>query len=342
MQTVRLGRTNLEVTRTSFGVLPLQRADMDEAVRILRKAYHSGVNFYDTARGYTNSEEKIGRALSDVRDKIIIATKSGAATKSGVLEHLETSLKNLRTDYVDILQLHNPSALPDPEDPDSSYAALLEAKRKGMVRFIGFTNHGRERAAAAVESGLYDTLQYPLCHISQIEDLALVEKCREADMGIIAMKPLSGGLLTNARPAFAFLRQYENLVPIWGVQRMSELEELLELEANPPALDDEMRGMIERDRKELAGDFCRACGYCLPCPADIPIPTAARMGLLLRRMPYQQFLSDEYYEKMHRVENCIECGHCTSNCPYGLDTPALLKKMLANYDEFYKENAEKT
>ncbi len=336
MLTTRLGKTNLEVTRTSFGVLPLQRTEKEESARILRAAYDAGINFYDTARGYTDSEEKIGYALSDVRDSIIIATKSGAKDRKGVLAHIEESLRQLRTDHVDLLQLHN-SSVPDPNDPESSYAGLIEARERGLTRAIGITCHSREYACQAVDSRLFDTLQYPLCFLSADEDLALVDMCREADMGFIAMKPLSGGLITNARAAFAFLWQYENVVPIWGIQRMSELEELLALDADPPALDDEMRAVIEADRRELAGDFCRACGYCLPCSVQIPIPMAARMPLLLRRMPYQQFLSDDWRAKMRLIEQCTECGACRERCPYGLDTPALLQKSLVDYDQFYKD-----
>jgi uncharacterized protein len=339
LEVTRLGRTNLTVTRTAFGVLPLQRTEMSEAVRILRRARDAGVNFYDTARAYTDSEEKIGAAFSGVRDRVIIATKSVATTKSALLSDLETSLRNLRTDYVDILQLHNPAELPDRENPDSAYAGLIEAREKGMARFIGITSHSLARAEAAVDCGLYDTLQYPLCHISSADDLAVIDRCRAAGVGLIGMKPFSGGLITNARAAFAFLRQHENVVPIWGFQRMQEMEELLALDADPPAMDDGIRAAIDQDRAELAGEFCRACAYCLPCPAEIEIPMAARMGLLLRRMPYERFLSDEWREKMHRIEDCRQCGHCITNCPYGLDTPALLKKMLADYEEFYQDHA---
>jgi len=340
MELTRLGRTNLMVTRTAFGVLPIQRTDLDEAVRILRRAYDAGINFYDTARAYSNSEEKLGRAFEGIRDKVIIATKSMSTTKAGVMENLETSLRNLKTDYVDILQLHNPATLPDPNDPESSYAGLVEARDRGMVRFISITNHSFEVANKAIDSGLFDTLQYPLCSISAPSDLALIDRCKSEDIGLIAMKPLSGGLLTNARSAFAFLHQFDNVVPIWGIQRMSELEEILSLDSNPPALDEEILRSIESDRNALASNFCRACGYCLPCPAEIPIPMAARMFLLLRRMPYAQFMTDEWRMAMHRINDCVDCGHCKSKCPYGLDTPSLLKKALADYDEFYKTHAE--
>jgi len=338
LELTRLGRTGLMVTRTGFGALPVQRVDMNEAVLILRGAYNAGITFFDTARGYTDSEEKLGRALSDVRDNIVIATKTGATTRAGLLEDLETSLRRLRTDYVDIAQLHNPAALPDPQDGESSYAGLMEAKAKGMVRFVGISQHSQARAYAAVDSGLYDTLQYPLSYLSSDEDLALIDRCRAQNMGVIAMKPLAGGLLTNARPAFAFLRQFTNVVPIWGIQRISELEEILAYDADPPEMDHEMQATIERDRGDLAGDFCRACGYCLPCPADIPITWAARMSVALRRMPYQQFITREFHEAMHRIENCIDCGHCRDNCPYHLDTPSLLKRMLAEYEAFYQEH----
>jgi len=334
MEQMRLGRTELTIARTGFGALPIQRVSRDEAAALLRRAVEAGVTFFDTARRYSDSEEKIGYALADVRDEIVIATKVNAPDRAGVLALTETSLANLKTDNVDVLQLHWPRELPDPDDPESAYAGLVEAQRKGMTRFIGISHHAREKAAEAVASGLYDTLQFPLNHISSEADLALIDLCGEHDVGVIAMKALSGGLITDAATSFAFLRQYDNVVPIWGVQRPEELEQILALEAKPPALDDKMWRRVQKDREELAGDFCRACGYCLPCPADIPIPMAARMGLLLRRMPWQQFMTDDWKERMHRIENCTECGQCRERCPYGLDTPNLLRKMLENYDAF--------
>lgn len=339
MERVRLGRTNLRVTRTAFGVLPLQRTGMDEAVRILRRAYEAGINFYDTARAYSDSEEKIGRALGRVRDKIIISTKTVATDRNGVLGDLETSLRKLRTDYVDILQLHNPAQLPDPGDPNSSYAGLVSAREKGMVRHLGITNHRRDLALRAVESGLFDTIQFPLCMISVDEDLALAAACSKSDLGMIAMKGLAGGLITNARAAFAFMRSLPGVVPIWGFQRMGELAEFIDLDADPPALDDDLKSAIENDRRELAADFCRACGYCLPCPAEIPIPMAARMRLCLRRMPHEQFLTKEWQEKMGRIRNCTKCRQCAERCPYGLDTPALLETMLEDYENFLRAHS---
>jgi len=322
------------VSRVGFGALPIQRISLEEAAYLLRKAYDNGINFFDTARGYTDSEEKIGYALSDVRPNIIIATKSHAKDKKTLFENLETSLKNLKTDYIDIYQLHNPPELPDPDDPDGLYSGLLEARQKGMIRFIGITNHRLNVAMDAVTSGLYDTIQFPFSSLSSDEDVKLVKEAGKYDIGFIAMKPLSGGLITRVAATFAFLSQFDNVVPIWGIQRKWELDEFIRLENNPPALDDNMWKVIEQDRKELQGAFCRGCGYCLPCPADIPIPFAARMSLLLKRAPYQGYLSDEWNERMERIERCTGCGHCRAHCPYGLDTPALLKTNLKEYREF--------
>lgn len=152
------------------------------------------------------------------------------------------------------------------------------------------------------------------------------------------MKALSGGLITNAASTFAFLRQFDNVVPIWGIQKEAELDEFITLEKNPPALDEDMWSIINKDRADLAGDFCRGCGYCLPCPAGIEIPTSARMTLLLGRSPYQGFLEDNFKEKMELINNCIECGHCKNHCPYKLDTPNLLRRELKNYNEFYEKH----
>ena len=208
MEKIRLGRTNLLVSRSGFGAIPIQRISFEDAGRLLRKAYDHGINFFDTARGYTDSEEKIGAALSDVRKEIIIATKTPAGDKEAVLKNLETSLRNLRTDYIDIYQIHNPPKLPDQDDPSSAFSGLLEARKQGKIRFIGITNHRLEVVLEAIATGLYDTIQYPLSALSTDADLKVIEECRKHDLGFIAMKALAGGLLTNAAAAFAFLRQY--------------------------------------------------------------------------------------------------------------------------------------
>ena len=338
MKKIRLGRTELMVGASSFGALPIQRLSKTEAVKLLREAYELGMNYFDTAHGYTDSEEKIGMALSDVRKDIIISTKSPAKDKKTLLEDIETSLERMKTDYIDLLQLHNPNTLPDPEDPDRLYGGLLDAKRQCMIRHIGITNHSLERAVAAVKSGKYETIQYPFSSLASEEEIALTQLAKQEDVGFIAMKGLSGGLITNAATTFSFIKQYDNVVPIWGIQRESELLEFIEMEKNPPAYDDAMKALIEKDRRELAGNFCRGCGYCKPCPAGIDIPTMARMSLLLRRSPYQRYMTEEFKEQMMVIEQCLHCNACMSRCPYHLNTPELLQENLKDYLQFYEEH----
>jgi aryl-alcohol dehydrogenase-like predicted oxidoreductase len=334
MKVVQLGRTGLQLPQLAFGALPIQRTSKDEAVRILRKAFDTGVRFFDTARAYSDSEEKLGAAFGGRSERPVIATKTGATDAATARLHLETSLRNLRVETVDLVQLHNPEQMPDPGDSGSAYAALVQARQQGLIRYIGFTNHRLSVAREAVSSGLFDTLQFPLSHISSSEDLALVEMCRERQVGLIAMKALCGGLITNIAAAFAFFRQYDSVLPIWGIQRESELDEFVALENSPPRLDKALQAAIAADRHDLASSFCRGCGYCLPCAADIPINMAARMSLLLRRAPSAQFLTPEWQEKMQRIRNCSHCGACESRCPYGLKTPQLLAEMLADYESF--------
>ena len=193
-------------------------------------------------------------------------------------------------------------------------------------------------ALAAVESGNFETMQFPFCYLSSAQDVDLVERCAAADMGFIAMKGLSGGMLSNAAACYAFMQKYENVVPIWGVQHEWELDQWLELTEKGQKMTPELQAVIDKDRKELAHNFCRSCGYCLPCPAGIDIPQAARMAMLLRRSPYRPYMTDEWREKMHRIEGCLHCNGCRSRCPYELDTPSLLQAMLKDYDAFYAEH----
>lgn len=331
MDTVRLGKTGIVACKNGFGALPIQRISDEDAVYLLRKAYDHGINFFDTARAYTDSEHKVGLAFQGMRDKIYLATKTGAQTAEDFWKDLETSLGNLQTDCIDLYQFHNPAFVPKPGDESGLYDAALEAKKQGKIRHIGITNHRLAVAHEAIDSGLYETLQFPFCYLATEKEEELVEKCRKAEMGFIAMKGLSGGLITNSAAAYAFMGQYDNVLPIWGVQREKELDEFLSYQIDPPSMTEEIRALIAHDREELLGDFCRGCGYCMPCPAGIEINNCARMSLLLRRSPSAAHLSAEGQAKMKKIENCLNCGRCKSKCPYGLDTPALLRRNLEDY-----------
>ena len=331
MATITLGRTGIVAQKQAFGCLPIQRISKAEAVDLLRRAYDGGMNYFDTARAYSDSEEKVGAAFSGMRDKVFLATKTQAVTAEGMWKDLEESLRTLQTDYIDVYQFHNPAFCPRPGGEDGLYDAALEAKRQGKIRHISITNHRLSVAREAIDSGLYATLQFPYSYLAGPQEQELADKCRGADMGFIAMKALAGGLIQNGYAAAAFMAGQPEVLPIWGVQHGWELEQFLDCVKNPPAMTEEYREIIARDRKELSGDFCRGCGYCMPCPAGIEINNCARMSLMLRRAPTAGWLSPEYQAKMEKIKDCLHCGQCKSRCPYGLDTPRLLEENYRNY-----------
>lgn len=331
MTEVTLGSTGIKANKNGFGALPIQRVSEEYAVMLLRKAYDAGITYFDTARGYSDSEVKMGIAFKGMRDKVVIATKTMAKTVDEFWEQLETSLNNLQTDYIDIYQFHTPPFCPKPGDGTGLYEAMLEAKEQSKIKHIGITNHRMDVAKEAVESGLYETLQFPFCYLASDKDIELVELCKEKNVGFIAMKGLSGGLIDKSDAAYAYIAQYDNVLPIWGVQKENELDEFISYISNPPTMDERIKAIIDKDREELIGNFCRACGYCMPCPVGITINQGARMAQLIRRSPSAGWLSEQSQEMMMNIENCIDCGQCKSKCPYGLDTPKLLKENLDDY-----------
>ncbi len=334
MQKVKLGRSGLVVPRNGFGALPIQRIPLEAAVKLIRRALDGGMYYFDTARFYTDSEEKLGVALEGRRHEVIISTKTGATTVEGFWKDLETSLRLLQTDYVDLYQFHNLPFCPKPGDGSGLYEAMLEAQKQGKVRHIGITNHRQKVAIEAIESGLYETLQYPFSYLATEADLNIVEKCLQHDMGFICMKGLSGGLITHSATAYAWLAQYE-VAPIWGIQNESELDEWLSYQDNPPVLTDEMRAQIEKDRRELCGEFCRGCGYCQPCTVGIQIQDCNRMSLFLQRAPHSVYVTDAWRKEMDKIDDCVHCDLCKSRCPYGIDIPNTLVKNKADFDKVW-------
>ena len=336
MDLVVLGKTGLTVNKNGFGALPVQRVSKKEAVYLLQKAFYNGINYFDTARVYSDSEEKLGAAFEYTRERIVISTKTAAQDATGMRRDLEESLRRLKTDYIDIYQFHNPAFCPKPGDGSGLYEEALKAKEEGKIRHIGITNHRLAVAKEAIDSGLYETLQFPFSYLASDKDLEVVKQCGEAGMGFIAMKGLAGGLIHNSACAYAYMAQpqFAHVAPIWGIQRESELDEFLSYQECPPQPDDLMRAEIEKDREELSGGFCRGCGYCMPCPVGIEINNCARMSLMLRRAPKEGWLSPDWQEKMKRIEDCLHCGQCMKKCPYGLNTPQLLEKNYEDYKTF--------
>lgn len=333
MKSITLGSTGITVVQNAFGALPVQRVDYDKAVEIIRKAYDGGMRFFDTARAYSNSEEKIGMAFENYIDRknVYIATKTMAKTPEEFWEQLETSLSLLKTDYVDIYQFHCVNQVFKPGDGTGMYECMVKAKEEGKIRHIGITSHKWEVAMEAIESGLYETLQFPFSYLSGNIEMKLVNACKEHNMGFIAMKALAGGLINKSNAAMAFMSQFDNVLPIWGVQKVSELEEWLSFMDKDVTLDEQTVAYIESEKTMLSGEFCRGCGYCMPCPAGIMINQCARMSLMLRRAPSKAWLSENMQKEMMKIENCLHCNACKKKCPYELDTPTLLEKNLEDY-----------
>ena len=338
MASITLGSTGITVERNGFGALPIQRISQQEAAAMLRRAYEGGMRFFDTARAYSDSEEKIGVAFGDmgIRDQIYIASKTHAKTPEDFWAHLETSLRLLKTDYIDIYQFHMASQCYKPGDGTGMYECMLEAKAQGKIRHIGITNHRLHVAEEAVNSGLYETLQFPFSYLAGEKEKALVQLCKEKNVGFICMKALAGGLINRSDAAYAYLAQFDNTLPIWGIQKESELDEFIAYNDAPPTMTEEITAFIEEEHKTLAGDFCRGCGYCMPCPAEIKINNCARTSLLLRRSPSANWLTPAWQAEMEKIENCLNCGQCMSRCPYELNTPELLRKNLEDYRTFLK------
>lgn len=331
MKQITLGMTGITTPQNAFGALPIQRISKEDAVRLVRKAFDGGMTFFDTARAYSDSEEKLGEAFDGIRKKVFIASKTMAKTGEQLKEDLDTTLRNLRTDYLDLYQLHCVPQCFRPGDGTGLYEAMEEAKKTGKIRHIGITAHKIAVAEEICESGLYETLQFPFSYLSTERELRLAETCREKNMGFIAMKGLAGGLINRSEAAMAFMTEHDNVLPIWGVQRENELDEWLSFFEKTPEMTEEIRSFIENEKKEIAGEFCRGCGYCMPCPKGIQINTCARMSLMVRRAPSDAWLNEYWQAEMKKIEDCIHCGSCSSKCPYELNTPELLVK---NYEDY--------
>ena len=341
MKEIILGSTDIKVPQNGFGALPIQRVSVEEAVNILRKAYDGGMRFFDTARAYSDSEIKLGEAFGTgyvKREDIIIATKTAAKTPEDFWKDLDTSLTNLKTDYIDIYQFHMMPECFKPGNGTGLYECMLEAKAQGKIRHIAGTAHKLGVAREIIESGLYETLQYPMSYLATDKEVELIKLCNEHNMGFIGMKGLAGGLITNSKAAMAFISQYDGTVPIWGIQRESELDEWLAMMDETPKMDKEIKAFIDKERTELMGDFCRGCGYCMPCTVGIQINQCNRMSLMLRRAPSAGWLSDYWQAEMEKINDCVDCGKCMTHCPYELQIPTLLRKNLEDYHEVLAGN----
>ena len=338
MKSVRLGKTNLEVSRVGMGGIPLQRPAEEEAIKVVHRALELGINLFDTAAGYGNSEERIGKALVGRRDQAIIATKSGKTSKAEAAAELERSLKRLQTDVIDIWQLHNISnrkKYAQVTGPGGSLGAAQEALQAGKIRHTGLSSHNLDIAIEAVKSGLFETIQFPFNYVTREPADELISLAQEYDVGFIGMKPFAGGLLNDATLSIKYVLQFDWVVPDPGIETVQEIEEVVSIvESGDWTLTAQEWQEIEARRADLGTQFCRQCGYCQPCPQEIPISMVMITQGMWKLWPRETF-HDWMGRVIDEARNCAQCGECETRCPYQLP----IREMIVENNTFYQRMA---
>ena len=326
-----LGKTGLSVSRLGFGGIPIQRIDAEGTRSLMLRLMEEGVNYVDTARGYTVSEEYLGFALEGIRDRFIIATKSMARTKEAMAKDIDVSLKNLRTDYIDLYQIHNPGAkdLEQVMAPDGALEALQEAKAQGKIGHIGITLHSADLFRQALELDWVETIMFPY-NIVETQGEDMIALCAEKNIGFICMKPFAGGAIEDAETALRFILSNPNVtVAIPGMADMDEVKQNVAIAKNTSPLTDEETNKVNKIREFLGTNFCRRCNYCAPCTAGISISAVFLFEGYYSRYGLQEWATDRYTAMRKTASDCIECGVCETRCPYNLPIREMMKKATA-------------
>ena len=335
MEYITLGRTGLKISRMGFGGIPIQRIDAESTRALVRQVADAGVNYIDTARGYTVSEEWLGGALEGIRDRFVLATKSMARTREAMEKDIAISLGNLRTDHVELYQIHNPS-LADMDTvfgPGGAMEALLAAKAAGKVGHIGLTAHSTEVFAAALEHEEIETIMFPY-NIVETQGQDLIARAAEKGVGFIAMKPLAGGAIEDATLALRFILANPNVsVVIPGMADPAELTQNLAACEDRSALSAEETAKMDAIRKELGTNFCRRCNYCAPCTVGISIPNVFLFAGYLNRYGLGDWARSRYAGLPHKASDCVECGVCETRCPYQLPIRQMMHKAAEDFGE---------
>lgn len=335
MQKRMLGKTNFEVSAVGIGGIPIQRVDGDTALAILTEALQAGMNFIDTARGYRSSEELIGQALEKLgRDRFILATKSMARTYEGLKEEFYTSLELLRTDYIDLYQFHNVKTKEEYDMVMSEGGALRAARElqaEGLIREIGITSHSVDVLEIALDSGAFATIQFPYNAVER-QGEALFARARAKDIGVIVMKPLGGGALSNGEAAIRFVLENPNVsVVIPGMDSLDQVQENARAGRELRPLTEAERTVLEREAAALGKEFCRRCGYCAPCTVGIDIPGNFIVDSYYARYDLKDWAEARYHAMEVKASDCIKCGQCLTRCPYDLPIIDMLKKVASHY-----------
>lgn len=344
MEQIRLGRTGMMVSRLGLGGIPIQRVSEYEAAAVVRRCLELGITYIDTASAYTTSEARIGKAIAGRREGLFVATKSHALTGEGMENDLDLSLERLRTEYIDLYQLHGVNdlkALEQVTAPDGPLAALEAARRAGKVKHIGITSHQIDTAIAAVNSDRFETVMFPFNFVTAEAVDSLLPLARQHDVGFIAMKPLAGGVLEDVTLAFKFLRQFPDILLIPGIEKTSEIEQIVQIMEQPPGLTRDEKGEIERLRKELGIQYCRRCDYCQPCTAGIAISTVMTSNTFFKRMPPERIFSKSFAGPVEKAAECTECGNCEERCPFHLPIREIIAQRLKLFQEEKRKYQER-
>lgn len=329
-----LGKTGFEVSVIGFGGIPIQRVDEETAYELLVESYNQGINFIDTARGYMESENLLGAALERFgRNKFILATKSMARTYDGVIEELNTSLKNLRTDYIDLFQFHNVRTKEDLDTvigENGALKAIKEYKEKGIIKEIGITSHSVDILDIAIDTGEFSTIQYPYNPVER-QGEPVFKKAKANNIGVIIMKPLAGGAIPKGELCLRFILENDDVtVAIPGMDSIEQVRENTKAGQDRRSLTPEERKDLEEEAKTLGSEFCRRCGYCAPCTVGIDIPSQFIMEGYYTRYNLQDWAKSRYEAMTTRAKDCIECGDCETRCPYDLPIIKMLKRVESN------------
>ncbi|MFH1091308.1 MAG: aldo/keto reductase [Pseudomonadota bacterium] len=333
MRKIEMGRTGLMVTEIGFGGIPIIPLPMDEAVAVIRRCFERGINFYDTAIRYGDSEKKLGLALEDLRDQVFLATKTIERYAAGAAGHIRQSLESLRTEFIDIYQLHNvskPEELEQVLAPGGAMEAMTAAMESGKIKHIGVTSHNIDIAIRACRTGRFATVQIPFNFIEYEPADELFGVAADYNMGVIGMKPLGGGLIGRPDLCMKWLQQYPKVMPIPGFAALSEADEVLDMYDSPQPLTDTDWADIEKLRVELGRTFCHRCGYCQPCEQGVKITEVLFFRSAAKRTGGPAAIA-LCKAAMQTVKDCIECGECSERCPYHLPIPELLREYLDEY-----------
>jgi len=338
---IRLGKTNVMVTRVGFGGIPIQRPMEDEAVAIVKRCLKLGINYFDTANSYTTSEERIGKAIKNQRENVILATKSASRNHIELTNNLQFSLKRLGVDYIDLYQFHGVNDFKSLDvilEPGGPMSVVVEAKAKGLVKHIGITSHQIDVAKKAVATNQFETIMFPFNFIASEAKEELIPLCRKHDVGFIAMKPLAGGLVDNATIAIKYILQFPDIITIPGIEKITEVEEIIKITEGPLKMTQTEELEMSYIRETVGSHFCHRCDYCQPCSMDIPISAVMTGKSFYKRLPQERFFSTFFGTAIEKAANCCDCGECEKRCPYHLPIREMMKEQVAWYRDLIKNN----